>query len=217
MQPSRVLEVGCGQGAFGARISVLAKYVGVELDAESATVAKARIEPVGGRVLNGTIEMLEESTLFDLVCAFEVLEHLEDDVAALESWKTRLAPGGAVLVSVPAWPERFGPWDTAVGHYRRYAPDELDEVLSRAGYRDPEHALYGWPLAYITEPVRNTIARRTLTRRPASNEARTASSGRSLQSRGTLGRAIMLGATPFAFMQRLRPARGVGLVGVGRT
>jgi SAM-dependent methyltransferase len=215
LRPSRVLEIGCGQGAFGARIAARAEYVGVEQDTESWRVARDRVEPMGGRVLNGTIDMLDDFEPYDLVCAFEVLEHIEDDVGALERWRSRLGPGGAVLVSVPAWPDRFGPWDAAVGHYRRYTPVQLQETISGAGYLAPETALYGWPLGYVTEPVRNAVARRTR-QGPTSMEARTASSGRSLQSRGVWGRAIMAGATPFTLIQKLRPTAGVGLIGLGR-
>ncbi len=216
IRPRRVLEIGCGQGAYGARIAARAEYVGVEQDTESWRVAADRVEPVGGRVLNGTVDMLDDTEPYDLVCAFEVLEHIEDDVGALEGWRSRLAPGGAVLVSVPAWPDRFGAWDAAVGHYRRYTPAQLGDTMARAGYRDPELALYGWPLGYVTEPVRNAIARRALTQGSTSMEARTASSGRSLQSRGVLGRAMMAGATPFVLVQKLRPTAGIGLIGLGR-
>jgi SAM-dependent methyltransferase len=216
LAPKKVLEIGCGQGAYGARIAARAEYVGVEQDRESWQVARERVAPIGGRVLNGTIEMFDDMESYDLVCAFEVLEHIEDDVGALEMWRSRLAPGGAVLVSVPAWPDRFGPSDVAVGHYRRYTPVQLEDTLSGAGYLAPEIAFYGWPLGYITEPVRNAIARKTLAQGPTSMEARTASSGRSLQTRGMWGRAIMAGATPFTLVQKLRPTTGVGLVGIGR-
>jgi SAM-dependent methyltransferase len=217
IRPARVLEIGCGQGAYGARIAARAEYVGVELDTESWMVARERVEPIGGRVLNGTVDLLDDSERYDLVCAFEVLEHIEDDLGALQAWRSRLAPGGAVIVSVPAWPDRFGPWDAAVGHYRRYTPVQLGDTLSRAGYLDAELALYGWPLGYVTEPVRNALARRRLVQTPDSMEARTAGSGRSLQSSGLLGRAVMAGATPFVLVQKLRPAAGVGLIGLGRT
>jgi len=216
LRPSRVLEIGCGQGAFGARIAARAEYVGVEQDTESWRVARDRVVPIGGRVLNGTIDVLEDTEPFDLVCAFEVLEHIEDDVGALEGWRSRLGPGGAVLVSVPAWPDRFGPWDAAVGHYRRYTPVQLEDTISTAGYLTPETALYGWPLGYITEPVRNAVARRTRGQTQSTMEARTASSGRSLQSNGVWGRAVMAGATPFILIQKLRPTAGIGLIGLGR-
>jgi SAM-dependent methyltransferase len=216
LQPSRVLEIGCGQGGFGARLASRAEYVGLEMDADSCRVAQARIDPTGGRVLHGSLDALDDPRPFDLVCAFEVLEHVERDVAALEQWSQFLSANGSVLVSVPAWPDRFDAWDSMVGHYRRYTPEQLVQAFSQAGLRDVECWLYGWPLGYVTEPVRNAIARRSLDRRAGSMEERTAKSGRSFQSSGLPGRAIMAAATPFVYVQRWRPNSGVGIVAVGR-
>ncbi len=215
LKPGRVLEIGCGQGGFGARMAARAEYVGIERDSESFGVARSRIAPAGGRVLLGDVDALDESRPFDLVCAFEVLEHVERDVDAVRDWSRFVAPDGTIVVSVPAWPDRFGAWDALVGHYRRYTPEQLDETLLRAGLRDVEHTMYGWPLGYVTEPVRNVIARRSLGRDPGSMEERTAKSGRSLQGHGVVGRAMMTAASPFVYVQRLRPASGVGIVGLG--
>jgi SAM-dependent methyltransferase len=216
LQPRRILEIGCGQGGFGARMASHSEYVGVEMDYESFRVAEARVSRAGGRVMLGSLDVLGDPRPFDLVCAFEVLEHIEFDVDAVAEWSRYLGPEGAVLVSVPAWPNRFGAWDSLVGHYRRYTPDELRQTLSQAGLRDIEHTMYGWPLGYLTEPVRNAIARRSRHRGTDSMEDRTATSGRSLQIDGILGRAVMTAASPFSYAQRLRPASGTGIVGLGR-
>src|SRR5260221_1733475 len=71
-----VLEVGCGRGAFGARIASQYNYLGLEPDEGSCSVAAARIAAVGaGKVRTATTTSLGNETL-DLVWAFEVLEHL---------------------------------------------------------------------------------------------------------------------------------------------
>lgn len=214
--PRRVLEVGCGLGGFGARIARRASYVGVEPDRASYEVARQRVEPQGGRVVHGTLDAVGVDDKFDMVCAFEVIEHLEDDCGAVSAWASRLVPGGTVVVSVPAWPERFGPWDRLAGHLRRYTPDQLDEVLARSGYEEVRHVVYGWPLGFALEAARNTIASRreeSATHAPA---ALTAASGRLLQPNYLAGLAVAAGTAPFAAAQALRPHRGVGLVGVGR-
>jgi SAM-dependent methyltransferase len=217
LSPRRVFEVGCGQGGFGARIAATgAQYVGVEPDQTSFSVASERIEPLGGRVLNGTSDLVDATEQFDLICAFEVIEHLPDDRHALVDWTRRLAPGGHVVVSVPAWPDRFGSMDALVGHYRRYAPDQLDELFRSMGYLDVRHVLYGWPLGYVLEAGRNIVARRRGSASEDSMTSRSATSGRLFQPKRALGTAIRWGTWPFAAIQRLRPETGVGLVAVAR-
>jgi SAM-dependent methyltransferase len=216
IKPRRVLEVGCGLGGFGARIAPRADYVGVESDERSYEVARARIQPLGGRVVHGTTNLVDRRELFDLVCAFEVVEHIDDDVGALADWISRLAPGGAVVVSVPSGPERFGPADELAGHYRRYTPGQLDSVLLKAGCPEVRHVFYGWPLGYAAEWSRNRIAERRGPVGEGSMSERTARSGRHLQPNRAAGWAVRVAAAPFVVMQRLRPTVGTGLIGVGR-
>ena len=109
-----VLEIGCGQGAFGARLARRYRYLGVEPDKTSWAVAQRRITAVSprrGPQRRGRHARRTER--FDLVCAFEVLEHIEDDAAAVKDWASRLRPGGWLLLSVPAYQRRYGPWPTS--------------------------------------------------------------------------------------------------------
>ena len=99
------------------------------------------------------------------MCAFEVLEHIEDDVEALTEWRTRIRPGGWLLLSVPAGEDRFGPWDRRVGHYRRYDRLDMRTLLLSCGFVDPVIRVYGFPLGYVLEWSRNIIARSRSERR----------------------------------------------------
>ena len=212
--PRTVLEVGCGQGAVGARLSTWATYVGVEPDSRSCEVARLRIEPRGGTVIQGTDRDVETGRTFDLVCAFEVLEHIEDDVAALQDWAVRVRPGGDLLLSVPADQKRFGPMDEQVGHFRRYDEHELSAVVRAAGLVVARTVRYGWPLTHVLEGVRNGLDRRRgAAAREHSPEALSAASGRTFQPSGAVsGRAVELATLPFRYVQRLRPQAGTGLV-----
>src|SRR5262249_23722616 len=89
-----VLEIGWGRGAFGARLAQRYVYLGIEPDEASYTVAKGLISTVGsGQVHNIAFGALGDQT-FDLVCAFEVLEHIEDDTATVKDWASRVRAGG---------------------------------------------------------------------------------------------------------------------------
>jgi SAM-dependent methyltransferase len=209
-----VLEIGCGQGAVGARLAQRCSYVGVEPDSTSYAVASGRIKAMGrGEVRHQSSTELGDQR-FDLVCAFEVLEHIEDDAAALAEWATHVRPGGWLMLSVPAHQHRFGPWDEIVGHYRRYSPADISALLHRAGFIDVEVRQYGMPLGYLLETVRDAIGRRRLAAaQGASFEERTAGSGRLYQPSGALrGMVIRWATAPFRLSQRAFPDRGVAMV-----
>jgi SAM-dependent methyltransferase/glycosyltransferase involved in cell wall biosynthesis len=213
-----VLEVGCGQGALGARLAQRYRYLGVEPDRRSWEVARRRIGATGrGEVRNVTVDALGDER-FDLVCAFEVLEHIKDDAAALKEWATRLRPGGRLLLSVPAYQCRYGPADELVGHFRRYDPGALVGLLASCGFGETEVRHYGFPLGYALEAGRNLIGRRRLAAAGTTSVAdRTAGSGRLLQPSGSVrGLATRCGTVPFRAMQRAFPGTGPGIIVLAR-
>lgn len=194
-----ILEVGPGLGAMGARLARRYRYEGVELDATSFRIAEPRVARVGGKVHLGDISAVGSDPAFDLVCAFEVLEHIEDDLGSLVEWGERLRPGGWLLLSVPAHQRRYGPVDRLAGHYRRYDPAELVRVLRAAGFDEIVMRTYGFPLGFALEAVRNAIAKRRLMRQSLAEA--TAASGRFLQPRTWMGWLTWLVTLPFRATQ----------------
>lgn len=218
-EPGNMLEIGCGRGAVAARLARVAKsLVAIEPDAESC--ASARIA-VGdrARVLNIDSPSLPEDLHFDTVCAFEVLEHIENDRAALADWVKHLKPGGLLLLSVPAHSQKMGAADRLVGHFRRYDPEQMQALLAHAGLTDIRVSLYGFPAGVALEAVRNWLAQRLLAKRdtPRDYASRTAASGRLLQpGRGISGTVARAASKPMVLLQRLFPNRGPGLIASAR-
>ena len=211
-----ILEVGAGEGAVGTRLVRKYRYVGVEPDRAACEVARARIEPHGGQVVCGDVSALDPGAAFDLVCAFEVLEHVEHDAEILATWAERVRPGGWVMLSVPPFQRRFGPSDRAVGHFRRYEPEQMTNLLLASGLREPQILLYGFPVGYALDAAKNALVR--IAGADGSREELTAASGRRFQPKGGMGSLITVLAAPFCVLQRpFHETRlGSGLVAVAR-
>ena len=213
-----VLEIGAGGGALGVRLARRYRYVGIELDDHSFGVAERRFARAGlGSILHGDLTALPDGALFDLVCAFEVLEHFEDDAAALRSWLAALRSRGWLLLSVPAYADRFGAWDTKAGHYRRYEREQLGSTLRSAGFEPVAIQAFGYPLGNVLEVARNAVARLGR-QRTDSFDQRTAASGRLLQPPERLGVMTRAVSLPGRLLQRpfVATERGTGFVALAQ-
>jgi SAM-dependent methyltransferase len=208
-----VLEIGAGGGAVAVRLAQRYDYVGLEPDEQSFALAERRLGG-RGRMVCGDVSALEPDARFDLVCAFEVLEHMEDDGAALREWRGRLRNGGWLLLSMPAHQRRFGPHDRIVGHCRRYDPDQIAELLVRNGYSDPLVLSCGFPFGYALEVGRNLISRFASGHASLDAAEQTAASGRWLQPPEWSGWLTAAIAAPWRVLQRpfARTGLGTGLV-----
>ena len=210
-----VLEIGAGEGALGARLAARYDYTGVEPDPLACAKARERIEPSGGRVVCGDLEQLGPAA-FDLVCAFEVLEHIDDDAAALGAWWERVRPGGRIMLTVPPFQDRFGAADRRVGHIRRYEPDRLVEALRSAQFVEVEAMLFGFPFGRGLEVARNLLARAAPSEGSAGERSET--SGRWMQPADRLAPLTYAVALPARLCQRpfIGSRRGSGLFAVAR-
>jgi SAM-dependent methyltransferase len=212
--PASVLEVGCGMGAMGYRLASRFDYRGYEPDPTSFRAAATRLHALGrGEVRNSEVPDPPDR-LFDAVVAFEVLEHIEDDLTALRGWLRWVRPGGHAIFSVPAHPERFGPCDVAVGHCRRYTRGSLQELLREAGLAVLSIESWGMPAGYALEAARNRLA----ARRTSGEGVGTSGSGRLYQPPTGWGRSVEWAMWPLTAVQRLfrDTDRGIGYVAVGR-
>jgi len=132
MTPGDVLDVGAaGGGNTRVLIEQGWRAAALEYGDAGARVCAERGVPV----LRGDATRLPLApSSLDLVIAFDVLEHLEDDKAAAVSLFEALRPGGTFLVAVPVDMRLWSSHDEAVGHVRRYSRAELTDLLTGAGF-----------------------------------------------------------------------------------
>jgi SAM-dependent methyltransferase len=138
---ARLLDVGCGTGGMGEVLARFGQAVG--LDRAPAALALAAQRPYRLRVgaaLDRPLPLAADS--FDLVGAFDVLEHLDDDAALARELYRATRPGGHAVVFVPAFRLLWGYNDEFSHHRRRYTVTGLRRVMESAGYRAVESGYF---------------------------------------------------------------------------
>ena len=137
---ARVLEIGCGTGHNLAMLGEFGSVDALELDDEARAVAEQRL---GKSVMRAPLPELAgvPERHYDLIGAFDVIEHIDDDQAALASIARRLKPGGKLVVTVPAHQWMWSAHDVVNHHKRRYSKRALRALvqgsslkLERSGY-----------------------------------------------------------------------------------
>lgn len=131
-----VLELGAGTGEFASHLTGLDRYVLTDVDATAVDYIAKRFADrpeVESQVLDldGSGSGLDNPV--DTVLAINVLEHIEDDVAALRAMSECVVPGGTIVLWVPAYQQLYGDFDRKVGHFRRYTPTTLRAAFTDAG------------------------------------------------------------------------------------
>jgi SAM-dependent methyltransferase len=127
-----ILEVGAGTGG---NVAMLESFGPVTL-LEPNPVARSILSQKGFSVIDGTlpgVPPLPEKSV-DLIAMLDVLEHIDDDEAALRTLRPLLSPEGKILLTVPAFAWLWSHHDVYHHHKRRYSRQDLEAVLARAGY-----------------------------------------------------------------------------------
>ena len=129
-----VLEVGCGTGVVLAELQRLfptGRVIGMDLFAEGIEFARRRFS---GPLIQGDVFQYEFDRPFDLIGAFDVIEHLDDDRKILERFRQQLKPGGHLILTVPAHMSLWSYFDEVAHHRRRYTGADLRAKLTAAGF-----------------------------------------------------------------------------------
>ncbi len=164
----RLVDVGSGTGALLQELSSFAEEaIGVESDPVALAMAASRGLPLYEASAD-RLPFADGSA--DLVTAFDVLEHLADDAAAVAELGRVLRPGGSAVVSVPAYAWLWSGHDVVHGHRRRYTRRRLAELLLTGGLSPRQ---LGYFNSWLLPPaVLGRLAGRVLRRPPRSDLAR---------------------------------------------
>ncbi|HEX4210370.1 MAG TPA: class I SAM-dependent methyltransferase [Candidatus Binataceae bacterium] len=127
-----LLEPGCGTGGNFAMLARHGRVFAMDADAQALSFAGAL---GGAQVACGSLpdRIPFSGQNFDLILMSDVLEHLDDDVAAMRALRDRLKPQGSILVTVPAMPWLWSGHDEAHHHRRRYSASTLRAVAKASG------------------------------------------------------------------------------------
>lgn len=128
----RILDAGCGTGRNLVELESYGLAEGVDFSAEAVEFCRLRGLQ---RVQQASLEELPfEASRFDLIVSTDVIEHVDDDGRALGELRRVAAPGGRLLVTVPAYSWLWSRHDESLHHRRRYTAARLSRRMEEAGW-----------------------------------------------------------------------------------
>lgn len=166
--PRRILDVGCGTGGMLPMLSRFGEVSG--LDPEPFAVAHCRASFPSFDVELGRVPVdLPGDGAFDVVTAFDVIEHLDDSAAALASIQSTVRPGGSVVLTVPALSWLWSDHDVANGHRRRYGRQQLLAEMNEVGLEIVHVSYFNTVLLPVVAAARGAQRLRPRTVQPHSD------------------------------------------------
>ena len=149
----KILEAGCGTGGNLEMLRSLGDLVAFEPDDDARKLAASKSDC---EIRHGTLPDGNpyKDQKFDLIVAFDVIEHVEQDEESLAALRQSLAPGGKLIMTVPALPWMWSAHDERHHHFRRYTRDGLAETVKRAGYQAVELTYFNTLLFPLIAGVR---------------------------------------------------------------
>lgn len=132
---SRILEIGTGYGTYRPYLAGAEAYFSLDIDPEAAAAAQRTDQT--GVYLCADISAVDFAAVapgvVDTIICANVLEHIEDQVLALTNMRRIVAPGGHILLFVPAFLALYSDMDRLAGHHRRYTTRTLGDAARQAG------------------------------------------------------------------------------------
>lgn len=126
-----ILDLGCGTGAMSCRMRRWGNVVSADISPIALSYTRRR--GVTGMTAADAMHLPFRTGSFDAVVALDILEHLPDDAMAAAEIMRVLKPGGAAVITVPAYQSLWSGHDLALMHHRRYVAREVAGLLQAAG------------------------------------------------------------------------------------
>jgi cyclopropane fatty-acyl-phospholipid synthase-like methyltransferase len=141
-----IAEIGCGHGLLQLQIeeAYVREVTGFDLNEVALKRNVSRHSAINCYDIHQKIPELRGK--FDLILLFDVLEHMADEDSFLNALLFHLAPGGKLIVNVPAGMWAFSPYDVAAGHVRRYSIRSLRDTATRSNLEVKNWTYWGLPL-----------------------------------------------------------------------
>lgn len=131
---ARILEIGCGTGHNLEMLRRFGEVEGIEIDDEARSIAERRLgRPIMSAPLPELTGVADGN--YDLVAALDVIEHIDDDSAALRGIAAKLKPGGKFVMTVPAHAWMWSAHDVVNHHKRRYSKSGLKRLIEGSPLR----------------------------------------------------------------------------------
>ena len=144
LSQASILDAGCGEGSLlSALMDAHPSATGTGLEMSDQALALAAKMVPTATFANCDIATSTLPETFDLVVSADVVEHIADDVAAIQNMAAMTAPGGHLIISTLQG--RMRNFERQVGHVRNYAPGELEEKMRAAGLKIERVVAWGWP------------------------------------------------------------------------
>lgn len=208
----RMLEAGCGNGnvlRFLSSTIRRGKIVGIDLFEEGLKLAKQRSDAL---LVRGDVHASPFQCRFEIIGAFDVIEHLHDDQQALRDFHRLLADDGFLLLTVPGHMALWSYFDQASGHYRRYSRRQLEQTLDACGFRVEfvtEFMMVLYPILWISRRVSGWL------RGPQTEDQRLASDLRVFPLLNPILLLLLSWELPF-IRRRIRIPLGSSLLAIAR-
>lgn len=158
----KILDIGCGSGLMLNALEQIGETNGMDMSDDAISFSK---EIFSGTVKKGMLpgNIPYEKEYFSMVVALDVLEHVDDDRAALKAIRSHIAPSGQAIITVPACMFLWSEHDVLNEHKRRYTLEELESKLLEAGFTIDKISYFNtflFPLISLVRMINKILQRK---------------------------------------------------------